>query len=164
MRRLLTIAFSASLIGCASYQPVPEGYTGATAVVADSGMSEDGTRARMFVLAEVDGNRISSSLGASAQASQGRGFALSTVFIERKLPARPMKVKLLGTHTTAAPIQAMASQMAGTWYSVEGIVDFRPEPGGSYVVKGELSKTSSSVWIEDANTRQIVTEKIIKKQ
>lgn len=163
MKRFLASVPIALLSACASYQPVPADYTGPVATVADSGRSEDGTKAQMFVLAEVDGNRIATSLGASAQASQGRGFALSTVFVERKLPAREMKVKLIATHTTAAPIQAMASQLAGTFYSVEGVVSFTPVPDGKYVVKGVLLKVGSTIWIEDALTNAPVTEKVIQK-
>ena len=162
MRLLAVFAAAAILTGCATYQPVPADYKGPVAVIADSGQPEDGTKAQMFVIAEVDGNRIPTSIGASAQASQGRGFSLSATFIDRKVPAKPMKVKLLATHTTAAPIHAMASQLAGTFYSVEGVVDFSPLPGGRYVVKGELKKVGSSVWIEDAVTNKVVTEKVVK--
>lgn len=154
------LAVSAMFAGCASYQPIPADYKGPTATVTDSGRLEDGTKAQMFVLAEIDGNRIDNAIGDSARASQGKGFALTTVFTSRALPARPMKVKLVASHATAAPIQAMASQMAGTWYSTEGIVDFKPEPDGQYVVRGELKKQGSTVWIEDTKTRQAVTPKV----
>jgi hypothetical protein len=163
----LKLAFPALLFvvlsGCASYKPVPDGYTGPVATVSDSGFAEDGSKAQLFVLSEVDGNRIDTSIGASAGASHGRGFALTASIIERQVPAKPMKVALRATHTTAAPIHAIASQMAGTFFSVDGVVDFSPQPNGKYVVKGELKKDASSVWIEDANTQQPVTEKIVKK-
>ena len=74
-----------------------------------------------------------------------------------------MKVHLKGSHTTGAPIAAMISQAAGTFYSVEGTVEFSPQPGGQYLVKGELGKEASSVWIEDAYTGQLVTEKVVKR-
>jgi hypothetical protein len=74
-----------------------------------------------------------------------------------------MKVRIKSSHTTGAPIHAIFSQVAGSFYSVEGVVDFSPAPGGRYAVKGELRKEGSSVWIEDANTDQRVTEKISGK-
>jgi len=74
-----------------------------------------------------------------------------------------MKVKLLATHITPAPIQALVSHAAGTFFAVEGVVNFNPQPNGRYVVKGELKKDRSSVWLEDANTNQPVTEKIVEK-
>jgi hypothetical protein len=46
---------------------------------------------------------------------------------------------------------------------VDGVVDFNPTPEGIYVVKGELKKEGSSVWIEDVKTGQIVTEKVVGK-
>ena len=117
----------------------------------------------MFVIEQIDGNRIGNSFGASAQASSNQGFRLTTRFVERQVPAKPMKVGLRGSHTTGAPIQAIFSQMAGSFFSVEGVVDFSPKPNGKYVVKGELKKEGSSVWIEDAETNQAVTERVVKK-
>jgi len=163
LKSILPALLFAVLSGCANYKPVPEGYTGPVATVSDSGFSEDGSKAQLFVLSDVDGNRIATSIGASAQASQGRGFALTIDIIQRQVPAKPMKVGLRATHITAAPIQAIASQMAGTFFSVEGAVDFSPKPNGKYVVKGELKKEGSSVWIEDSDTQLPVTEKIVKK-
>jgi hypothetical protein len=76
--------------------------------------------------------------------------------------AKPMKVTLRGSHATGAPIHAMASQMAGTFFSVEGSVDFSPQENRKYRVKGELKKEKSSVWIEDAETGEPATSVISK--
>ena len=165
MKRFLSLLAAFALTGCASlHEPVPPGYTGPTAQVADSGKYEDGSKAQFFVVQEVDGKTINSSIYESRRASQGRGFSLSARYISRALPAVPMKVKLLGTHQTAAPIHEIASRAAGTFFSVEGIVDFSPAAGGKYIVKGELKKEGSSVWIEDVATNQPVTEVIRSKQ
>ena len=137
--------------------------SGPVAMLSDSGFSEDGTKAQLFSLMEVDGNSVQSSFGASASASHGRGFALTTRIVSRPVPVKPMKVKLKGAHTTGAPIQAIFSQISGDFFSVEGVVDFDPAPGGDYVVKGILKKEGSLVWIEDARTNQPVTQKIGKK-
>jgi hypothetical protein len=154
---------AASLVGCASYQPIPEGYKGPIATVSDSGFSEDGSKAQLFALVEIDGNHLANSFGATAQASSGQGFRLTTRIVDRQVPAAPMKVLLRGSHTTAAPIHAMMSQAAGTFFSVEGTVAFSPKPNGRYTVKGELKKESSSVWIEDTETNQPVTDKVVKR-
>jgi hypothetical protein len=163
MRYLAPLLFVIFLTSCATYKPVPEGYSGPVATISDSGFAESGAKAQLFVLLEVDENRIQNSIGASAGASSGQGFALTTRVVSRQVPAKPMKLKLKGTHTTAAPIHAIVSQAAGTFFSVEGTVDFTPAPGGNYVVKGELKKEGSSVWIEDAVTSQPVTQKITGK-
>ncbi|MCK9389109.1 MAG: hypothetical protein M0Q22_12065 [Sulfuritalea sp.] len=163
LKIVASLAIALSLASCATYKPVPEGYTGPVAMLADSGFSEDGTKAQLFSLMEVDGNTVQSSFGASASASHGQGFALTTKIVSRPVPAKPMKVKLKGAHTTGAPIQAIFSQMSGTFFSVEGVADFDPAPGRDYVVKGILKKEGSLVWIEDARTGQPVTRKISEK-
>lgn len=163
MKKLFLFAIAATLVGCASYKPIPEGYTGPVATVSDSGHAEDDTKAQLFALTEIDNNQIMNSFWASANASHGKGFALTVVISDRQVPAKPMKATLKASHTTAAPIQALASQMAGTFYSVEGTVDFAPKANGRYVIRGELKKGSSAVWIEDAETGQPATEKITEK-
>lgn len=162
MSRLGWLLVALSLSGCVT-QPIPEGYKGPVATVADSGFSEDGTKGQLFVLAEIDGNPVRNSIGASASASHGQGFALTTRVISRQVPAKPMKVLIKGTHVTGAPIHSLFNMARGTFLSVEGAVDFSPAPDGTYVVKGELKKDGSSVWIEDTRTRQPVTVKVTAK-
>lgn len=155
MNRLLLVVLTASVgffAGCASFEHVPKDYTGPTAIIRDSGFSESTSKAQMFAVVEIDGNRVRNAFIASADASYGRGALLTTVFPERKVKAAPVKLVLRGSHSTAAPILAMSSKMAGTFFSVEGTVDFVPQPGVVYVVKGELKKESSSVWVEDVAT------------
>ncbi len=74
-----------------------------------------------------------------------------------------MQVKLIATPQTGAPIHELASRVTGNFFSVEGEVDFNPAPGGRYLVKGELKKGASSVWIEDVETGECVTEKVIEQ-
>jgi len=149
-----------ALSGCATYQAVPAGYQGPLAYITDSVEPEDGSKARIFAVMEIDGNRVANSFSGSSEASAGRGFALSTRVTTRMVPPKPMKLTLRGSHATAAPIHAMASQLAGTFFSVEGLVDFDPKPETRYVVKGVLNKASSSVWIEEAETGVVVTKKV----
>ena len=153
-----SVILLAALGGCATYVPVPKEYTGPTATLKDTGFSEDGSKAQMFAATEIDGNRMMNAFWASAIASNGSGGSLTTVFTERKVKAEPMKVKLLGSHATGAPIHAIASKMVGTFFSVEGIVDFTPQPDGIYVAKGDLKKEKSSVWIEDTATGKPATQ------
>lgn len=145
------------LAGCATYEPVPKGHTGPTATVRDTGMVEDGTKARMFALMEVDGQNVMNAFWASASTSRGKGPVLIPTYTERAVPVRPMKVLLRGSHATGAPVHELASRMAGTFFSVEGTVDFLPEADHTYVVTGDLKKERSSVWIEDAATGKPVT-------
>lgn len=157
------LVLALALGGCASYQPVPDGHTGPVAVVSDSGERESGGRARLFALTAIDGNRISSSFAESARASEGKGLSLLVRIVSRQIPAKAMKVTLRGSHMTSAPIHAIFSRAAGTFLSVEGVVDFAPAPDGEYVVKGELDPNGSAIWIEDARTGQLVTQRIQDK-
>lgn len=144
-------------------KPIPEGYTGPVAVVVDSGFTESGSKAQLFVLDAIDENRVENSLAASRRASHGQGFFLTTRIVSREIPVRPMRVKIVGTHITAAPIHAILSRAANTFYSVEGIVEFAPEQGESYVVRGELKEKGSAVWIENARSKIKVTEVVVGK-
>ncbi len=161
-KRAFVLCMFLLLGACATYEPVPKDYSGPTALVRDTGFSEDRTKAQMFSLMEIDGNRVMNAFWASANASQGHGASLTTVYTERQVQARPMKVKLQASHATGAPIHAIASQLAGTFFSVEGTVDFTPKANGRYAVKGDLKKEKASVWIEDTETGQPVTAVVSK--
>lgn len=163
MKKYLLVGLILFLHGCSTYQPIPKNYTGPRATITDSGFSEDGTKAQIFALTEINGKLVKNSFGASAGASYGQGFALTTVYVSREVQAKPMKVELTASHTTAAPIHALFSQANGTFFSVKGVTTFSPKPNRNYVVKGELKKDGSTVWIEDKKTGKRVT-KIIKEE
>lgn len=160
LRAWLFAGAATALAGCASFQPVPEGHAGPVAYLTDTSQVEDGSKARIFAAVEIDGRAIDNSFKATSFANQGKGFSLTPVDWLRRVPIRPMVVTLRGSHATGAPIHAIASQMAGTFYSVEGKVPFEPRDGVQYVVKGELSKQASSVWIEEKETGVVVTPKV----
>lgn len=164
-KRSLLLAFFALsiLVGCASYNPVPAGYAGPVAVIHDSAESEGGTKGRLFFVEEIDGNRINNARSETRRASQGRGFALTTNGGGRTVPVKLMRLKLIGTHVVAAPIHEMASRAIGTFFEVEGVIEFTPKPNGKYRVRGELKKNASAVWIENDETREVVTAKITGK-
>lgn len=164
MKRLLLPLIATLAAGCATVSdPVPADYKGPVVAVADTGAPDGGGKGRFFALLEVDGKPVANALGETRSASYGQGFALSARYTTRNLPARPMKVKLTGTHQTAAPIHAMAARMAGTYFSVEGTVDFNPAEGKSYQVVGELAKERSCVWIAEKDSSQPATEKVCTK-
>ena len=165
MKYLITSVAVALLTGCATYQPVPEGYAGPVAKVRDTGSYVDGyTKGQIFSLMEVDGQKIKDSFMASNKQSYGQGFTLTLDIQNRLVPIKPMSVKLRGSHITGAPIHAIASKAAGTYFTVEGIVNFTPRPDTLYLVKGELKSGASSVWIEEAESGTIVTDKVSEQQ
>lgn len=159
MRLIAALVFCVLLSGCASsYKPVPEHYTGPTAIIADSGVTENFAKAQMFVVAAIDGHIIDNSLHATESASQGQGPLLIPSYVKRQIQATPQRIKLVGTHVTTAPIVALISMAAKSYQHVEGEIVFSPAPGGSYIVLGALSDTGSSVWIADVNTGKRVSE------
>lgn len=129
------------------------------ATVRDSGMREDSSKARLFYLASVDGVSVSNASNESARASSGRGFSVTPVLPSRLVPAKPLKVVVVATHTTGAPIHALASMAAGTFWSIQAELDFVPEADKVYVVKGNLEKDASTVWIEEVASGRPVTRK-----
>jgi hypothetical protein len=161
MKKLLaSLAFTLLLTGCATVsKPVPDGYTGPVVSLADTGVREDGSKGRFFAAVEIDGSPIQNALRESRMASSGQGFSLTTLYTTRDIPVRPMKVKLIATHQTAAPIQEIAGRVAGTFFSIDGTVAFSPTAGRRYEVTGELKKEKSCVWIADAESKAPVTEK-----
>ena len=148
MKTITALTLALLVSGCATVGPsVPEGYAGPVALLKDTGTDESTSKARVFAALEIDGQGINNSLRETRIASHNRGFALSFRVTHRDVPAKKMKVKLIETHIVAAPIHEIASRAAGTFFSVEGEVDFTPEPGETYVVTGDLSKEKSCVWI-----------------
>ncbi len=163
MKTLLISLAVISLAGCSTYKPVPENYAGPIATVADSGQAEDSMKAQIFALTEINGHSIEDSFQTSHSASFNQGAFLRLTLTERQIPATQMEVKIRGSHATGAPIHELVSRSMGTFFEVEGLVDFKPEPNAKYVVVGVLSKNASSVWIENAETHQPVTKKVIGK-
>jgi hypothetical protein len=161
MSRLFPVLILTVLAGCATtlVSPIPEGYEGPLAWVSDSWQQESRGKGAFFVLEEVDGRPIRNAADASRAASQGTGMNLNSRPSGRDIPAKPLKVKLLGTHMTGAPIHEIAARIAGTFYSVEGVVDFSPQPDHVYKVMGQLQKEQSCVWIVDSE-ESVVTDKV----
>ena len=78
--------------------------------------------------------------------------------------ARPLRVKIVGTHITGAPIQAIASQIAGTFYKVEGEVNLNPVEGHRYFVMGKLAKDASKVWILDPEVGSVPVTEVVESR
>ena len=166
MNRILHLSVVCLILflpGCATYKPVSEGYSGPVANIIDTGQTEDGTKARIFYVASIDGKTIENARSASRSSSYGTGMSLHMHTRERQVPIRPMRLKLVGTHVVAAPIHEFASRAIGTFFEVEGEIEFTPEAGATYLIKGDLQKQGSSVWIEEVGKDGPVVPKIIGK-
>jgi hypothetical protein len=158
-----TVPFVIILAGCANFEaPIEPGYTGPTAIVNDTQLPQGNTRAQFFVIEEVDGKRVDNALIESRRASNGRGLTLVGRNVSRELAVRPLRLKLLATEETGAPIEAIFRAATGNSApSAEGVVEFVPQEGHQYIVTGEMSTQASSVWVQDLATADPVTEKIV---
>jgi hypothetical protein len=158
---LLSLAGSALLFGgCATYEkPIPEGYSGPVATVADSGQVQSSKLVHIYEMTQVDGRKLQGSHLATLHANQGRGFSQTPVILTNKVPARELRVSLGAATVYAAPILAMTNPTC----RVNGEAKFNAEADKMYRVTGALTPEQCAVWIEDASTGAVVTEKIVGK-
>ena len=155
-----------SLSACIT-NPIPKGYTGPTATIRDTVLSEsdDFPGRPMFYVSKIDGQAIENSEHASQVANHGKGLSMDPVTTERNIPVRKMVLTLVGRNVHAAPIQEMFHELRGKNYKVTGNVDFEPQADHFYIVRGVLGPELSNVWVEDLQANTVVTQKIeIKKK
>jgi len=157
-------ALFAILAGCAAPRSlVPENYKGPTAYLEDTVYQESGSKGRIFAAVALDGQGIRSAFEATRQASANRGFSLWIADDGRKVVVKPTRVTLRASHVTAAPIHELALRAGGAFFEVEGTVDFTPKADVTYVVRGELKREGSSVWIEERETKIKASEVVVGK-
>lgn len=161
MRLAAILTFCIFLLGCArTVNPVPQGFTGPTATLSDSGTT--GNYVQMFWVADINGKGIPNSYDASMAASQGQGFLLKKRYLTRRIEAaKPQRVRIMGDYVSSAPIVLLFNTARGV-RTIVGTVEFTPRPGRSYIVTGKLGK-DGAIWIEDAKTHEIVTRKVVTR-
>src|SRR3569833_1676062 len=157
LKLLPLIIVLALLAGCVS-SPLPDGYKGLTATISDSFTRGDAKKSDFFWVDQVDGRKIEDSVMKTSKDIQGRGFFMEPKNDSRPIAAQKVTLTIKGSTVYAADILAMIHKI----YSVEGQVTIDAQPGVSYVVKGELGQNGCSVWIEDASSGKMVSEKITK--
>lgn len=158
--RLLTMVSLLVLVqGCAPTALVPADYAGPTATVVDTASGGGSDGGVFFVLAQVDGKMVRNSLDESSAASQGRGFLLTIQHVQRRVFAGKTRLKLLARVAYAAPIQEIFR--AGRIYSVQGEVEVDLKRDRRYRVNGVLDAFRREVWLEEAESGEIVGQKII---
>jgi hypothetical protein len=108
-------------------------------------------KAEIFSMVKVDGKPIDNAFSRTAAYSEGMGLGMSAQNDERRVPVKPMKVELLGLVYYPAPI----STMFNPTYETRQTAQFQPMAGQTYVVRGRLGKSGSSVWIETAGGQRV---------
>ena len=162
MKKILAVLVVLFFVGGCAVNPIPNGYTGPTAMIKDFvGVEpEEHPGTPMFYLSKVDGQDVPDSESATRLKNNGRGPSMDPETVERLVPARKMKLTLVARNVHAAPIQEIFHSMRGNAYKAEGTVDFDPKPDGVYIVKGTIGPSGTAVWLEDFRSNEIVTQKI----
>jgi len=145
-----------SLLGGCVASPVPEGYQGELAHIADSATPRDAMSADFFYLAKINGFNIPESLDATEGGNRDQGASRPVVVIGRDVPAEETVFKLVGHTRYSTPVFALTH----TVYDVQGEIKFAPLPHHDYVVKGVLGEAYSAVWLEDKATGKLAGAKI----
>lgn len=141
--------------GCNFYEPsVPEGYDGPLATLKDTAKMYSYAKADAFYLTSVDGREVENSRLRLENAHYD--VAPDKILVKRDIPATELTLGIEGRTLYSAPIMTLMS----TVHRVAGTVDFVPEAGKTYAVKGQLGDNYAAVWIEDAATHDIVTERV----
>jgi len=157
-KRLVMFSTLVALSGCVSFAPsLPEGYTGPKAFLDDSAKVYDRTKADFFVAEKIGDATVENSIVKTTRMNYGRGPSMTVYTVSNTVVAgQPLHVGIKGRTHYAAPIL----ELTHTVYQIRGDVDFTPEVGRHYVVKGELSETHSAVWIEDGESHEVIGRKI----
>jgi hypothetical protein len=157
MRLFIVLLTTITAVGCVTYQPLPQGYSGPTALIIDTSNSISSTRVHFYQLTHVDGRQVQSSSVRTSGANHGQGFAMDVIADSRLVPAGDVVLAIEGRTHVAAPILALGGNM----HLVQGEISVHLEENVGYYVRGRLNKDYSVVWLED-NNGNIVSEKIEK--
>jgi hypothetical protein len=158
MRQLSSFVLAGVLLsGCASVQDTAsEGYSGPTAQIDDSFNTVSDSKVEFFYVDKLDNHDMRNARAASLMANYGGGMHMTPVSAGRLVPAsKPIVLRLIARTEYAAPILVLTNPV----YQVKGTIDVTLEPNKHYIVRGQLGESSSSVWLEDAETHQVAGKK-----
>ena len=165
MKSLYVIALALALQACATTAPKPLFAPGTpTAEVNDRLQSDDDdTNPRFFVVTAINGVRIPNAFHNSSRIGMGIGADIVPYLRAREVSATRARFTLLGRYITVAPIQELTRRVSSNYQIVEGEVEFEPQAGVVYRVNGLLSKQGSAVWIEEFDSKKVVSERVTSK-
>jgi hypothetical protein len=166
MYRIGSFVLAALVMGCAPPAP-PPGQSLNLVYEKSRGVSvrERVSRVELgnadfCVVVSVNGKRVRNSIDATQEASSSMGRVLHIRTVEQSLEPSPQRLTLACKTVHASPVGSLLGSSA----SVEGDVEFSPVPHGTYMVNGVLDTPEQSVWIEDANTGEVVTKRVTSKK
>lgn len=130
-----------------NFYELPAG-TMARARILNTSTQHDSFKASVFKVDTINGK---TSLASPMQTPRGGGPVMQTGESQVEIPAnQPVTVTLSATDQFAADGPALLYSLGGNVAKpAKETLTFTPKERTTYVVKGQLSKDGSSVWLED---------------
>ena len=143
------LAMALALAGCQALGPLPDVSSQPHATIAGTHVDVDGDRIDTWRVLEVDGHDV---LPSTDQPYKLFGHDHATLVAA----GRGVRVEVEGLAFYSNTVRRMF------WdpMHVQGVVEFVPVAGASYVVRGSVSPELSSVWIENADTHEPIGRRI----
>lgn len=157
-RLVLLVGALLALASCVT-NPVPKGYTGPVAYIADSKGPHGRSSIDIFFLSKYNGEDVDNLYSRTSAGSSGMGPSIVNVDEQRDVPLQQATFTIMAQTYYAMPIIAMVNRN----YAIEQTLTFTPLEGHHYIVKGKLGDDYCAVWLEDTATGEIIgTKKEIK--
>jgi hypothetical protein len=159
------IAGAVALAACTTAPTRPMPPAGVPTAELNDSLDEDsdGSNGRVFAVWALNDAEVPNAARNVQRVGFGAGAGVLPYLLARPIEAKPAKVRVVGKHLVKAPIDEITRRARGTFQSVEGVVDFSPQPNIVYRVTGKLSAAHSEIWIEEAESKRIVTSKVVVK-
>lgn len=139
------------LLGGCAVQPESNGYDGPIADINDTFRVLNENKLEFFYVEKIDGHSVRNARETSMLGYNGFGF--TPVSAGRLVPAaKPITLTLVGRTQYRTSLQ----QVMGSVYLVRGDVTVTLDPNQRYSVKGRLSESSASVWLQNDLTHERV--------
>jgi hypothetical protein len=150
VRFALAAVTALPLASCMNFYELPAG-TAATATLVNTSKVHDSFKASVFQVETINGK---ASLASPMLTPRGGGPVVTTGESEVVVPAnQPVEVTLSASDQFAADGAALLYSLGGKVAKpATETIRFTPKAYATYVVKGQLGKESSSVWLEDNAT------------
>jgi hypothetical protein len=164
-RLAIIVASAVALVACAAAPTRPMPPAGAPTAELNDSLDEDadGSNGRVFAVWALNDVEVLNAARNVQRVGFGAGAGALPYLLARPIEAKPVKVSVVGKHRVGAPIEELARRAKGTFQSVEGVLDFSPQPNTVYRVAGRLSPAQSEIWIEEAESKRVVTSKVVVK-
>lgn len=134
---------------------------GPTAVIVDGSTAMPDGVPMVFVVSAVESVAVPHALGVGPRLRFVQpGEAAAAAPVEHEVPAGRVKLMLLGWRQPG-PATATEVMEPSRLFGVAGEVKVDLSPGKRYRVAGRLDAQRREVWIEDADTAQVVGRKVV---